>query len=341
MIPVKIDIKDYKERTGKLYVTVTIGKINADVMETGSRDNPGLLPLISAFNYKLQDLITNVKQEDRHLLKYIPDQMLSEKQKAWKNHAIEEDIASVRERAKHVPEGFTINYSTNLDSLNNSDENNVENLKQTIGDQYRLNVGKQMTLPAAEQLAKALVRDVHADYDSAQLAQELKALFDDAARQGKDLDTDAFIDKGTKLIKGVLEQSAEFDKTAYAADDPVRQYLRKTGISLNEIQKGEVKYLYESEANYRRALFGSVLLKQNGIPLDVAWAELNRMNPGLFPSDVTDGDMVHYLYDAAKGLSRSNYYVNQYGFDLDGSAAYEFASKNVLLEGAFRVYFFK
>lgn len=45
-------------------------------METGSRDNPGLLPLVSAFDYNLQDVIKNVKQEDRYLLKYFIEQWI-------------------------------------------------------------------------------------------------------------------------------------------------------------------------------------------------------------------------------------------------------------------------
>lgn len=221
--------------------------------------------------------------------------------------------------------GESARYSSNLDSLNNSDEHNVENLKQTIGDQYRLTVGKQMTLPAAEKIARDVTRRTNSQADKAALATELKDLFDDAARQGKDLDTDAFIEAGTKIMRGVLEKSGTFDQTAYDNDEPLRKYLRETGISLNEIQQGEAKYLYESVAKYRQSLFGMANITNKGIPLDVAWAELNRMDPGWFPSDVNDGDMVHYLYDAVKGLTKANYYVNEYGFDLDGAAAYEFA----------------
>lgn len=215
--------------------------------------------------------------------------------------------------------------SVNMDSLNNSDENNVENLKKTIGDQYRLTVGKEMTMPAAEKIARDVTRRVSSKADKAELAAQLKKLFDDAARQGKDLDTDAFMERGAKIMRGVLEQSATFDRIRYEADEPIRKYLRETGISLNELQQGEARYLFDSVANYRRALFGSVLLKNSGIPLDVAWQELNKMSSYLFPSDINDGDMVSYLYDAAKALSKANYYVNEYGFDLDGAAAYEFA----------------
>lgn len=223
--------------------------------------------------------------------------------------------------------GTSAMYSANNDfsSLNNSDKKNVENLKQTIGDQYRLTVGKQMTMPAAEKIARDVTRRTNSTADKAALATELKDLFDDAARQGKDLDTDAFIEAGTKIMRGVLEKSGTFDQTAYDNDEPLRKYLKETGISLNELQQGEAKYLFESVANYRRALFGSVLIKNSGIPLDVAWQELNKMSSYLFPSDVNDGDMVSYLYDAAKALSKANYYVNEYGFDLDGAAAYEFA----------------
>ncbi|MBR6823133.1 MAG: hypothetical protein IKM87_08280 [Clostridia bacterium] len=222
--------------------------------------------------------------------------MLSEEQREWAEQAVKEDIADVYRNAKNVPEGFTIRYSSNSDtdysSLNNSDENNVENLKRTIGDQYRLTVGKEMTMPAAEKIARDVTRRVSSKADKAELANRLKALFDKAAKQGKDLDTDSFLDEGTKILRGVLEQSATFDSIRYKADEPLRKYLRETGIALNELQQGEAKYLFDSVANYRRALFGSVLLKNSGIPLDVAWQELNKMSSYLFPSDINDGDMV-------------------------------------------------
>lgn len=296
IIPVKLSLKEYKNITGRLYVTVSLGEIKkADVIETIDRNKSIISPLLSA-TYSLQRVVDNVKREDRHLLKYIPYQMLSEEQREWAEQAVKEDIADVYRNAKNVPEGFTIRYSSNSDtdysSLNNSDENNVENLKRTIGDQYRLTVGKEMTMPAAEKIARDVTRRVSSKADKAELANRLKALFDKAAKQGKDLDTDSFLDEGTKILRGVLEQSATFDSIRYKADEPLRKYLRETGIALNELQQGEAKYLFDSVANYRRALFGSVLLKNSGIPLDVAWQELNKMSSYLFPSDINDGDMV-------------------------------------------------
>ncbi len=305
-------------RTAKLYLSadnITHKKFNAfkyykAVVKFGKKTFPILLNVgkgISDNKYHFYDITDKIKDIANPLTDLSGTKGLPRKNDIFNNN-----IQDIKQ-------------SVNMDSLNNADEKNVENLKQTIGDQYRLTVGKEMTMPAAEKIARDVTRRVNSKADKAELANRLKALFDKAAKQGKDLDTDSFMDEGTKILRGVLEQSATFDSIRYKADEPLRKYLRETGIALNELQQGEARYLFDSVANYRKALFGSVLLKNSGIPLDVAWQELNKMSAYLFPSDINDGDMVSYLYDAAKALSKANYYVNEYGFDLDGAAAYEFA----------------
>ena len=67
--------------------------------------------------------------------------------------------------------------------------------------------------------------------------------------------------------------------------------LRTRGVSFNEDQKSEAAVTHDTFANYRKALFGSVKITENGMPLDDAWQELSAHYPGVFPEDTNSGDM--------------------------------------------------
>ena len=333
LIPVKMDIKEYTDIPGRLYVTVTTGEIKkVDVRGMVERNNSNTPNLVSTFTYNIQEVIKNVKQQDRHLLKYFPDQMLTDDQLAWKNDAIKEDIASVKARAKNVPDDFTISYAVNpdsidLSSLNNSDDKNLDNFKNTVGTQYKLNIAKKLTPEVADKMAGRILREYHSSYAREELSQKLTALINDAARQGKDLDVDTFINQGAALLSDVLEKSTEFNQEAYDADDKVRSYLNGIKIKLTSTQEQEVTSAFESVRAYRAGLFGSAVKinQSTGISLDVIWGELSALNPVLFPADASEGDMPMYLADAAQMLKKANYYFNPYGFDAEGMGAIIFA----------------
>lgn len=214
-----------------------------------------------------------------------------------------------------------------LSSLNNSDDKNLDNFKNTLGTQYKLNIAKKLTPEVADRISGRILKDVHSSYDRAELAAGLTQIINDAARQGKDLDVDTFLNEGTALIRGVLEKSAEFNQEAYDEDQNTRDFLSNTKIKLTETQQQEVSHLFESVRAYRASLFGSPIRISNstGQSLDVIWTELSQLNPVMFPADASEGDMPVYLADAAQLLRKSNYYFNPYGFDADGMAAIVFA----------------
>lgn len=214
-----------------------------------------------------------------------------------------------------------------LSSINDSNDNNLDNFKRTLDTQYRLTIAKKLTPEVADKLAGKLIRSESSEYDRKTLADALTRLINNAADKGKDLDIDEFMREGTAIVREALLQSKEFDAERYNQDDALRKYLNQTKIKLTSTQVGEAKYLYGSIKALNQSLFGSVVHINNttGTSLDVLWSELSQMNPVLFPADANEGDMVEYLERAAKYLKRSSYYTNVYtGMDADGAAAIAF-----------------
>ena len=197
----------------------------------------------------------------------------------------------------------------------------LEKLRSTLDRQYRLKAGRQMTRAAAEKLAGRAIRRFHSGYAAEKLAADLQTIFDEA---GRNFDADIFLAEGARAMKGVLAESSTFDKAAYAQYAPVRELLKQK-MTLTETQKEEAAAIFGSYGEYRRQLFGSTSLGPGGTSLDIAWQELHRLAPELFPAESSEGDMVSALYDAVQAVKKENFYVNEFAMNLDEAATMAFA----------------
>ena len=197
----------------------------------------------------------------------------------------------------------------------------LEKLRSTLDRQYRLKAGRQMTRAAAEKLAGRAIRRFHSGYAAEKLAADLQTIFDEA---GRNFDADIFLAEGARAMKGVLAESSTFDKAAYAQYAPVRELLKQK-MTLTETQKEEAAAIFGSYGEYRRQLFGSTSLGPGGTSLDIAWQELHRLAPKLFPAESSEGDMVSALYDAVQAVKKENFYVNEFAMNLDEAATMAFA----------------
>lgn len=197
----------------------------------------------------------------------------------------------------------------------------LEKLRSTLDRQYRLKAGRQMTREAAEKLAGRAIRRFHSGYAAEKLAADLQTIFDEA---GRNFDADIFLAEGARAMKGVLAESSTFDKATYAQYAPVRELLKQK-MTLTETQKEEAAAIFGSYGEYRRQLFGSTSLGPGGTSLDIAWQELHRLAPELFPAESSEGDMVSALYDAVQAVKKENFYVNEFAMNLDEAATVAFA----------------
>lgn len=96
VIPVQMEIKKTSDSGSRLYMMVTMTKIEADVL--GSAPGNGQTPsLISASKYNIADIFGKINPQDAHFLKYLPDQFLSKEQSKAKYAALEEDNRRIQQ----------------------------------------------------------------------------------------------------------------------------------------------------------------------------------------------------------------------------------------------------
>ena len=94
IIPVQMEIKKSSDVGGRLYLTVALTKIEADVLGSAP-DRSQTRSLISASEYSLADLFSKINPKDKHFLKYLPDGFLNQEQIQAKMAAIKEDEARI------------------------------------------------------------------------------------------------------------------------------------------------------------------------------------------------------------------------------------------------------
>ena len=104
IVPVLFEVKKYDNTPdGRLYLTVTLTKIKADV-RTGENQTESDEPsLLSAFDYSIADIFKEIKPEDDSFLKYIPGQFLNDGQRTAKAKAVaahEKRLADLRAEYK-------------------------------------------------------------------------------------------------------------------------------------------------------------------------------------------------------------------------------------------------
>ena len=90
-IPVQFEVKKNRDTDSKLYVTVAITKIEADVMGSTVVDNQPPRFLLPASEYSIAQILSKVNPQDRNFLKYVPDGFLNQAQKKAKDLAIADE----------------------------------------------------------------------------------------------------------------------------------------------------------------------------------------------------------------------------------------------------------
>jgi hypothetical protein len=125
----RVEIKKHSHKGGRLYLTVAMTKIKADVLGKAVNDKNHLaLSLMSTLGYSLANIFKNVNPLDTHFLEYIPDGFLTEAQKEAKQAAIKEDTDRISKFSKRETDRIS-NRSLLANALESATQNDIERYK--------------------------------------------------------------------------------------------------------------------------------------------------------------------------------------------------------------------
>ena len=171
-------------------------------------------------------------------------------------------------------------------------------------------------------VAKRILQRTGSGYSVARLTDGLKTLLHTDAEQRHET-ADA-------LARQVLAESRERDDRMYDRTLEARAYFRRGKFRLNETQKAEMAYRYNSYGNYRKSLMGKLnLVNSGGSYLDSVWGEICELFPEYFSPDTSEGDQPQKLkefLDMAYARPEVNPYEQFHGME---DAAAELADELV------------
>lgn len=146
-------------------------------------------------------------------------------------------------------------------------------------------------------------------------AKELRGLINADTRAARAVQQSQLAALGRDILqKGSVPQSQIIDafETIWAAgrqvdttarDDAadIRDYLRRTGVSLPAQYRADVN---GGDWNgFRRRNFGRLKITTDGLPVDQAYAELSGQRPDIFPADIANpADQIQRMAEVAKQL---------------------------------------
>ena len=178
----------------------------------------------------------------------------------------------------------------------------VSNLKEMVKLQKKVTGGKMMKPSSVEASARVLKKSADATGDTKELAKLLGDFYSYIAN-GEELTWEG-VKEAAKPAADWLWNNRKHTIDEYSAE--ILKELRTRGISFSEDQKSEAAMTHDTFANYRKALFGSVKITNDGMPLDEAWHELSGMYPDVFSEDTNSSDMPRELVDIVDRLRSSN-----------------------------------
>ena len=155
------------------------------------------------------------------------------------------------------------------------------------------------------QQVKGLVNGLLHDYSSqmsrearARLTSDIQEIYDDIANNtagNGDIQT-----RIRQAARTILDHSAVLSTDTEADYKAIRTYLKDNKLTISEEDRKDIAD-YDA---FRKSLFGTIKMGNDGLPVDVAYAEMTELfGEGLFPSDITHpADQLEHIADTIRSL---------------------------------------
>lgn len=189
---------------------------------------------------------------------------------------------------------------------------------ETLRGEFQLTKGHKVKPASIGKLADTILKETSSSYDKGTLVKNLDALFSYIAND-PDANFDEAMDVSVEIANSVLRESSALDSTLYEKYRDMREYFRKTAISLDEDIRAGMDY-----DRFRKEHFGGFRLTNDGASLDSLWPEISGRWPEFFSPDTPIQDQPQVVADALRTVRPS--YVNPYGMDAT-EAAYDLAMR--------------
>ena len=123
--------------------------------------------------------------------------------------------------------------------------------------------------------------------------------------------TDGQLDRAklNDLFETAYKAGVEEDQQYIEQYGDLKKFIRDQKISISETNRQDI-----ADYNlFRKAAMGTLTISKDGLPVDVAYQQLQEMAPELFPADITaPSDQLMQIYDVARGIQKVQKTLDEY-----------------------------
>ncbi len=123
--------------------------------------------------------------------------------------------------------------------------------------------------------------------------------------------TDGQLDRAklNDLFETAYQAGIEEDTQYIEQYGDLKKFIRDQKISISEKDRQDI-----ADYNlFRKAAMGTLTISKDGLPVDVAYQQLQEMAPELFPADITaPSDQLMQIYDVARGIQKVQKTLDEY-----------------------------
>lgn len=332
IIPIQMEVKEFKNANGGLYMTVAMTKIKESdvVKKLQAGESAAATSLLSDSSISIQDILRNVKAEDGRFLKYAPDAFLNDEQKVAKRRAIQrqtEEYASykVDGNGKASVEVPGINNRTAVELRREYERRMQEYQKATQRDDQSFPYIDEMKwMQAAERRLAELGDGKHRHRTVGSTKRDIMQLFSTDRANRTDVERVLNRNIGEMMAQGEIRGDAldtlvnELLQTGSVVSSSKNSpWIDETYESIRSDLKGSKLYVSkdmwrdfskdEARELRERARAAGITLSDNRryTPPDVRNIELaEKYGEALFPTDISAPDMLrNIIYCAEQGAN--------------------------------------
>ena len=123
--------------------------------------------------------------------------------------------------------------------------------------------------------------------------------------------TDGQLDRAklNDLFETAYQAGIEEDTQYIEQYGDLKKFIRDQKLSISEKDRQDI-----ADYNlFRKAAMGTLTISKDGLPVDVAYQQLQEMAPELFPADITaTSDQLMQIYDVARGIQKVQKTLDEY-----------------------------
>lgn len=123
--------------------------------------------------------------------------------------------------------------------------------------------------------------------------------------------TDGQLDRAklNDLFETAYQAGIEEDTQYIEQYGDLKKFIRDQKISISEKDRQDI-----ADYNlFRKAAMGTLTISKDGLPVDVAYQQLQEMAPELFPAGITEpSDQLMQIYDVARGIQKVQKTLDEY-----------------------------